>query len=195
MATQPVPYYTPEEYFEIDRDSECGNEYIDGIIVPMVGATPWHGIIAVNVSHGFRSHLSKGNCRVFDSSVRIVLDRKRNYAYPDVSVVCGQLEYLDAKKETVTNPKLVVEVLSPNTMNYDLGEKLRHYWAIPSMTDVLLIAQDRVWIEYWFRQPGGEWRKKLIENIEDTLRVESVDCQIPVADFYAGVEFPARPDL
>jgi len=190
MATRPLPYYTPEEYLAIDRDSEYSNEYISGVIVPIVDATPWHSLIAGNAFHGFRTHLPAFNCRVFPSGPRIVLDRERNYAYPDVSVVCGQMEYLDAKKETVTNPKLVVEVLSRTTRNYDLGDKLRLYWAIPSLTDVLLIAQDRVWIEYWFRQPGGEWRKQLVENIEDTLRVESVDCQIPVADFYAGVEFP-----
>ena len=104
--------------------------------------------------------------------------------------MCGQLEYTDDKKDTITNPKIVVEVLSHTTRNYDLGEKLRMYWSIPSLTDILLIEQKKVWIEYWYRVPGGEWSKRVLENLHDTLRIDSANFDIPVAELYAGVEFP-----
>jgi Uma2 family endonuclease len=191
MATQPVPHFTPEEYLEYDRNSEFKNEYIYGEIVPMVGATPWHGLISANTGRAFGNRYSAHGCRVFDSSVRVCLNRATIYAYPDTTVVCGQLEYSDEKKDTVTNPKIVVEVLSPTTKNYDLGEKLRMYWSIASLTDVLLIEQKKVWIEYWFRAPGGEWSKRVLENLDDILRIGSADCEIPVTELYAGVEFPA----
>ena len=192
MASQPSPYYTPEQYFEIDRNSEFKNEYIDGEIVPMVGGTPWHSLICSNVIYGFRNRFSANSCHVFDSSLRVRLDGKKIYGYPDMTVVCGQLEFSPENEDTVTNPKIVVEVLSPTTENYDLGPKLRLYWSIPSLTDILLVEQSRVWIEYWFREPGGEWSKRVLENLQDSLRIESAHCDIPVTELYAGVEFPTE---
>ena len=119
------------------------------------------------------------------------LNRKTSYAYPDTTVVCGELEYSDEEEDTVSNPKIVVEVLSPTTKNYDLGPKLRLYWSIASLTDILLIEQKKVWIEYWFGAPGEEWSKRVLENLHDILRIESANCEIPVTELYAGVEFPA----
>jgi Uma2 family endonuclease len=191
MATQSVPHFTPEQYLEFDRNSEFRNEYIYGEIVPMVGATPWHSLISNNVGREFSIRFLAHGCRTFDASLRVCLNREAIYAYPDATVVCGQLEYLDDKKDTVTNPKIVVEVLSPTTKNYDLGQKLRMYWSIASLTDVLLIDQGRVWLEYWYRVPGGEWSKRVLENLDNILRIESGNCEIPVAELYAGVEFPA----
>jgi Uma2 family endonuclease len=191
MATQPVSRFSPEEYLEIDRNSEYKNEYIYGEIVPMVGSTPWHSLICGNAVGEFRNRSSTHGCLTFDSSLRVCLNRQTVYAYPDTTVVCGTLEYSDEKKDTITNPKIVVEVLSPTTSNYDLGLKLRLYWNIASLTDVLLIDQQRVWIEYWFRTPGGEWKKRVLENLHDNLRLDSANCEVPVANLYAGVEFPA----
>jgi Uma2 family endonuclease len=190
MATQPLPSYTPEEYLGIDRNSEFKNEYIYGHIVPMVGGTPWHSIIGGNAYYEFRVRLSGSRCRVYNSELRVYLSGEV-YAYPDMTLVCGPLEYSDDKRDTVTNPKIVVEVLSPATKSYGLGEKLRLYWDVPSLTDILLIEQQRVWIEYWFRPPGGEWTKRVLKDLDDSLRIESADCQIQVAELYAGVEFPA----
>ena len=191
MATPPVLYFTVEQYLEYDRNSEFKNEFISGEIVPMLGATPWHSLISSNAGSAFGSRFLACGCRVFDSSLRVCLDPESNYAYPDATVVCGQLDFSDEIKDTVTNPKIVVEVLSPTTKNYDLGEKLRLYWNIASLTDILLVEQQKVWIEYWFRAPGGEWSKRVLKNLHDTLRIESANCEIPVAEIYAGVEFPA----
>ena len=190
MATQPVPHFTPEQYLEFDRNSEFKNEYIYGEIVPMVGATPWHSLISGNAGRALGNRFSAHGCLVFDSTLRVFLNREI-YAYPDTTVVCGQLEYSDDKKDTVTNPKIVVEVLSPTTKNYDLGEKLRLYWSVASLTDIFLIEQKKVWLEYWFRAPGGEWSKRVMEKLQDILRIESANCEIPVTELYAGVEFPS----
>ena len=191
MATQPVAHLTAEEYLEFDRNSEFRNQYIYGETAPRVGGTPWHSLISGNAVYEFRNRFSAHGCRVFDSSLRVCLNRKTSYAYPDTTVVCGELEYSDEEEDTVSNPKIVVEVLSPTTKNYDLGPKLRLYWSIASLTDILLIEQKKVWIEYWFRAPGEEWSKRVLENRHDILRIESANCEIPVTELYAGVEFPA----
>ena len=190
MATQPLPYVTPEQYLEYDHNSEVSNEYIFGEIVPMEAVTESHSLIVANVIHGLKSRISGGPCRVYASGPRTCLDPKKGYVYPDVTVVCGQREYLDAKKETVTNPKIAVEILSPSTLNYDLGVKARLYWAVPSLTDLIFVEQNKVWLECWFRVPGGKWDKTILESLGDILKIESINCEIPVSAIYDGVELP-----
>jgi len=106
-------------------------------------------------------------------------------------VVYGEVEYSDDGEDAISNPKIVVEVLSPTTKNNDLGPKLRLYWDVASLTDILLIDQETVWIEYWFRTPGGEWKNCTLESLQERLMIESAGCEIPVAEIYAGVEFSA----
>ena len=190
MSTQSVPLVTPEEYLAYDRASEVKNEYVFGEIVSMAGASPWHSLLAANALGVFYKQLSGGKCRVFDSSLRVCLDQHSSYAYPDVTVVCGVLEYVDEKKDTAANPKVIVEVLSPTTRNYDLGDKARMYSRIPSLTDLLLIAQDRVSIEHWRRLPNGHWEIGAVEDRQASIQIESVACALSVAEIYAGVELP-----
>ena len=189
MSSQPVPCVTPEEYLKFDRGSELRHEYVFGEIVQMVGGTYEHGVIQANAIGVLRDHLSKGPCRVLGSSVRVMLHRRdASYAYPDATVVRGKPEFLDKEADTITNPRLIVEVLSPTTRNYDLGDKTRMYWQIPSLTDLLFVEQDKVWIEYWSREPGGKWDRRLVSDLGDVLKIASMDCELPVAEIYSGVE-------
>ena len=189
MATDPLPFTTVEEYLEFDRKSEFKNEYIFGEIVAMAGGTPWHSLIATNTIFLLNKTLFGGECRVFDSSLRVCLDRESLYSYPDVSVVCGPIEYTDERRDTVANPKLVVEVLSPSTRNYDLGDKSRMYARIPSLAELLLIEQSKCRIEHWRRQPNGHWDIEVVEDRGAVLRIDSARCELPVADVYSGVDF------
>jgi len=107
-----------------------------------------------------------------------------------VTVVCGALEYVDEKRDTVTNPKVIVEVLPPTTRNYDLGDKARMYSRIPSLTDLLLIEQERVSVEHWRRLVNGHWEISNIADRQETIHIESVGCELSVADIYSGVELP-----
>jgi Uma2 family endonuclease len=190
MATQTLPYVTPEQYLECDRNSDVRNEYIAGEVLPMVSVTESHSLIVANVVHSLKARLSGSPCRVYASGPRTILDPKKGYVYPDVMVVCGERQYLDAKRDTVTNPKIAVEVLSPSTMNYDLGVKARLYWAVASLSDLIIIEQDKIEIEYWHRANDGEWKKTIIEDPNGILKIESVSCEIPVSEIYEGVELP-----
>jgi Uma2 family endonuclease len=114
------------------------------------------------------------------------------WSYPDVTVVCGPLEYADQKHETVANPKLVIEVLSPSTRNYDLGDKARMYSRIPSLAELLLIEQDKVWIEHWRRLPNGHWDVQVVTDRSATLVMDSIGCEAPIAEIYNRVEFTSE---
>ena len=166
MSSRPVPWVTPEEYLKFDRSSEFRHEYVFGEIVAVAGGTYQHSAIAANTTRALGNHLSNKPCRVLEANLRVALHRDTLYSYPDATVVCGQPEFVDEKGDTLINPKLIVEVLSPNTRNYDLGDKTRMYWQIPSLTDLLFVEQDKVWIEYWSREPDGKWDRRLVSDRE-----------------------------
>jgi Uma2 family endonuclease len=189
MATQSLPYVTPEQYLEFDRNAEYKHEYFFGEIVAMPGGSFQHNLIAANATGELRNRLLGGPCRVLNSDMRIAIDKKTGYVYPDASVVCGQPEYTDEHKDTITNPKLVVEVLSPSTRKYDLGVKIHLYLKVPVLSDLLLVEQDKVWIEHWYRSTDGGWKNTVLEG--GILEITSLNCQIPLSDIYLGVELPA----
>ena len=190
MASQPITDVAPEQYLEYDRNSKFKSEYIYGEIMPVEGGTAWHSLIGANVIRQLGNRLAGSPCRVFNSSLRVSLDPKKAYVYPDVTVVCGQLEYVDTKKDTITNPKVAVEVLSPSTMNRDLGVKARLYWKVASLTDLIFIEQEKVGIEHWFRLASGKWDSTILEDAGEVLKIESIGCEIPVRELYDGVELP-----
>ncbi len=146
-------------------------------------------MLTANAVRVFGVRLLGSACTVYTSDLRVCLDRKAAYAHPDLTVVCGDLEFTDQKQDTVANPMIVAEVLSPSTRDYDLGPKLRYYWKIPSLTHVILIEQQRVWIEHWFRAPGETWTKREAEDRQAVLELQSVNCEIPVAELYASIQF------
>jgi Uma2 family endonuclease len=121
MATVPLPFVTPEQYLAYDRQSDERNEYLYGEIQPVQGATLRHAQLAMNAGIASGKRLSDSACSAFSSSLRVSLDPKDGYVYPDVTVLCGKPEYLGKDEDIVTNPKLVIEVLSPSTMNRDLA--------------------------------------------------------------------------
>ena len=191
MPQPPDPRVTPEEYLEIDHASESKHEYVFGEIVKIPGASPRHSLITANTCIALGKRLSGSNCRVFDSSLRVCLDRETLfYVYPDLTVVEGAIECLEHRDETLSNPKIVVEVLSPSSLNFDLGSKARMYTRVPTLSDLLIIDQDKVGVEHWVRWKGDHWDVALLKDLGDTLKIESVNCVIPVAEFYSGVDWP-----
>ena len=188
MATEPAPFVSAEEYLEFDRKSDIRNEYVFGEIVAMAGGTPWHSLIAANTVGSLHQKLLGSGCRVFDANLRVCVNKEASYAFPDVTVVCGPMEYLDEKKDTIVNPKVVIEVLSPATRNYDFGDKARMYFRIASLSDLLLIEQREVRVEHWRRQPNG-WGIEVVQDLAATMSIKSIGCDVLVSEIYSGVEF------
>jgi Uma2 family endonuclease len=190
MATAALTWYTPEEYLALERHAEFKSEYIDGRIVAMTGASAPHVTIVGNVSAELRTHLRGGPCRAYASEMRVQIGGGQRYTYPDVVVACGKQEFLDGVLDTLTNPALIVEVLSPSTEAYDRGEKFLHYRAIETLQEYVLVAQDKPLVERFVRH-GEFWHLAIVSGLDGSLELTSVGCTIPLREIYENVEFPA----
>src|ERR1044072_9754283 len=132
MASHPKNYFTPEEYLEMERKADCKNEYFNGEIFAMGGASPRHVLIVTNVVSELRTQLKNRPCTVYSTDLRVRVSATGLYTYPDVIVVCGEPRFADDHRDTLLNPTLIVEVLSNSTKDYDRGDKFEQYRALES---------------------------------------------------------------
>jgi Uma2 family endonuclease len=189
MATAALTRYTPEEYLALERNAEFKSEYLDGRIVAMTGATIEHATIAGNVHGELRLRLRGSRCRAFISDMRVQVGGGRRYTYPDVVAVCGEPQLMDGMLDTLMNPAVIVEVLSPSTEAYDRGEKFLHYRGIETLQEYVLVAQDRVLVERFVRA-GKFWTLSTLTDLDASLEFTSVGCEIPLRDIYERVDLP-----
>jgi Uma2 family endonuclease len=182
------PRYAYDDYVQLDEDSHVKHEYLDGQIYAMAGGSPEHAELAGNVIAALRTRLRGRGCHVYSSDLRVRVLATGLATYPDATVVCGEvaIDPADRRRQTATNPILVVEVLSPTTEDYDRGEKLEHYKRIESLREVLLVAHDRARVEVWQRAPDGTWAKAEC-SMAATVRLAGVSCEIPVEEIYGDV--------
>ena len=184
---------TLEEYFRIEEESkEHRYEYRSGLIVCMPGGSERHALIPANIIAAVGVQLRGGPCRIYTEALRIGVRRKTYYMYPDLSVVCGPCEFdpRDRTNRTVLNPRLVVEVLSPSTEAYDRGEKFERYLQIDTLQEYVLVAQGRPRVESYLRQADGAWSFTFVDGVDATLRLRSLNVDLPLAEAYAGVTLP-----
>jgi Uma2 family endonuclease len=177
-------WFTFREYVDLEEFSTVKHEFLDGQVWAMAGGTPEHAAIIANVIASLSTQLRGRRCRVFSSDLRIRIPTTGLGTYPDVSVVCGQIEIDrdDPKGHTIVNPTVVVEVLSPSTEAYDRGEKLDHYRRLVAVQEIVLVAHDARRIEVW-RRAGGDWDHPIVER-EGAAELRSIDCELPIADVY-----------
>jgi Uma2 family endonuclease len=193
VSAQPLRTLSEEEYLESERAAEFKSEYYDGRMYGMAGASYAHAQTVMNLASELREAL-RGRCRVTASDVRVRIPATRTYTYPDVAVVCGAPRFADDQRDTLINPILIVEVLSPGTEALDRGYKFSRYRALESLTEYVLVSQDGASVEVYRREPEGRWTYSAFEGLEATCRFESVDCAIPLAVIYDQVTFP-NPEL
>jgi len=182
-------YYTPEEYCRLEETAEYKNEYLDGDIIPMTGATINHNLIAGNFYKNFPTKINNQDYWAFMSDVRLWMPRYRFYTYPDVMVIKDKPLYEGKGTNTVTNALIIVEVLSKSTRDYDRTDKFKFYRSIPEFKEYILIDQYRYYVEQFYQQNNGEWLFKASESDKDTLRFNSVDFQMSLLDIYQRIDF------
>lgn len=182
-------YYSPEEYLELEVASGDRHEYINGQIILMPGGLPNHNRISVNLLAHLKFALKGKPYDVFGSDQRLWIPKKRIYTYPDVTVVAGQLELQEGRKDTITNPLMIGEVLSKSTQSYDRVGKFAAYRTIPSFQEYILIDQHSVQVNQYIKKESNEWVFRAYEAESDVLALASVPCEISLADLYDKVEF------
>jgi Uma2 family endonuclease len=186
-AKPPKSYLSAEEYLAIERSSEFRSEYIDGEKVARPEGGWEHSLIIGNALAELKQQLRGGPCKVHANNLRVqAADGFRTY--PDVVVVCGEPAFADEHRDMVTNPKLIIEVLSPTTESYDRGRKFESYPTIPSLEEYVLVSQERPHVERFLRQPEGAWLFVEVAGLQETVSLVSLGCRLTLEALYEGVE-------
>jgi Uma2 family endonuclease len=189
MSALQQPFYTPEEYLGIERRAEFKSEYYAGQMFAMAGASREHNLITGNVVGELRSLLRGQPCETYPSDMKVLVSATGLYTYPDVSVACGEPQFLDRQGDVLLNPLVIVEVLSDSTEAYDRGAKFALYQRIESLQEYVLVSQDKARVERYVRQPDGKWLYSRTDGLEDGVHLEAIHCRLPLSEVYARVRF------
>jgi Uma2 family endonuclease len=194
MAAHAKRKYTLDEYFDLELSTNERFEYWNGEVFSMSGGSEEHDQIEGNTYLALRLALSGRECRVFTGNMRIKVPSLPPYRYGDVSAICGKPIFEEiGGVDVVTNPTLIIEVLSDSTEAYDRGDKFTHYKSIPSLREYLLIAQHRPHVTQYVKQEDGSWSYREVNELSASLHLPSVDCVLEVSEVYRDVAFPATP--
>ncbi len=185
-------YYTTEEYLELEIDSQEKHEYINGEIVAMTGGTPNHNQIALNLAGALNFILKSQPYQVFITDQRLWIPNKKIYTYPDVMIIHGKLQFQEGRRDTITNPLIIAEVLSKSTKNYDLVEKFAAYRTIPTFQEYILIDQYSFYVEHYRKTNDNEWLFSEYQGENTLLSLNSIFFEITLKDIYAKVDFSAE---
>jgi Uma2 family endonuclease len=200
MSAQPQPRLTPEQYLERERAAQdVRSEYYNGRMYAMSGGTHPHAIVIGNLGSELGIALKKGPWFVTTSVMRVRVSKTGLYTYPDIVVVCDPPQFGDGRHDTLLNPTLILEVLSPSTEAYDRGFKFAQYRMLESLREYALVSQSEPRVEIFRRQPSGDWLLSESAGMESVCRFDSVGCTIAMKDAYDKVTFggdaniPDRP--
>jgi Uma2 family endonuclease len=188
MSRQPKTYVTPEEYLAFERGCEYRNEYLNGEIRAMTGASREHNLIGLNIASELRARLKGRPCEVYHTDMRVRVPSANVYTYPDVVVVCGEPKFEDGRLDTLLNPTLLVEVLSKSTEKYDRTTKSDYYRTLESLEGYLLVSQDEYAVEQYTRQADGRWLLTSVRGLGSSAELRSLGCTLPLSDVYERVE-------
>ncbi len=188
MSAQPLPYYTIEQYAELEEGAPYKSEFIAGRIYAMSGGTPSHSLIAGNIILELGNKLKGGPCKVYTSDLRVGIMPIDVEAYPDVTIVCGEPRINPFDKNSIINPSVVFEVLSPSTERYDRGEKWEHYQRLDFLQEYLLVSQHKPKIEHYVRQGDSTWVFKSTEGLDAAVTI--LGASLSLAEVYDKITFP-----
>lgn len=180
-------FVSPEDYLARDRSAETKSEYFDGQVLAMSGGTPEHALIPSNITAYLHPQLRAGSCRIYSSDLRVASPSGRRFFYPDLTVVCGPLEFHDRHRDTVTNLRVVFEVLSEATNAYDCGPKFLTYQTIPHLQEYLLVHQDAPIIEHYVRSSNETCIYRKVEGLEAVLELPTIQCSLKLEEVFLSV--------
>ena len=187
MSVQAHSHLSVEEYLELERQAEVRSEYLDAETFAMAGASLAHNEIVGNLQASLRRQLRERGCGVWSTDLRVRVEATGLHTYPDIVVVCDPPKLVDdAERDTLLNPQLIVEVLSPSTESWDRGGKFGHYRAVPTLTDYILVSQDRILIEHFARQSDDRWLLTAESSLDAVVEL-SVDARLALGDLYERV--------
>jgi Uma2 family endonuclease len=188
MSSQTTPTYSPQEYLALERAAQQKHEYFNGEIFALAGASERHNLLVGDLFASIHVQLRGKSCKVYSSDMRIKVSATGLYTYPDVVALCGEARFDDEQRDTLINPGLIVEVLSASTESYDRGEKFAHYRRVESLSEYLLISQDKYRIEQFVRQPDNQWLMSEVSKLDERIELPSIKCTLLLSDVYDRVQ-------
>ncbi len=179
-----------EEYLEYDASIEGKAEYYDGEIFDMAGGSPWHSLLTMNIGIAIGSRTKGSNCRAFSSDLRIFIASENAFVYPDFAIICGEMEFSLMDRNSLQNPQLVVEVVSPSTAAFDRAGKFERYATLPSLKEYVVVEQDTMLVHVFLKTTDDKWLLSRYSTKGQSVRFESIQVTVPIEEIYAGVDFP-----
>lgn len=188
--------YTPEDYLTFERGAETRHEFLDGEIYQMAGESLSHSRVCVNLSGEVRNKLKGKPCEALSPNMKVRTSSTSLFAYPDLTIVCGEPQFHDTKKDVLINPQVIFEVLSPSTENYDRTTKFQKYrMGNENLTDYVLISQDKSFVEHFNKQTDNVWVYQSYSEISDIFSIKTIDCELSLREIYDRVEFEIQPEF
>lgn len=179
---------SPEFYLELERKAEFKSELINGEMIAKVGTTRRHNLIIGNIYLQLRRILKTKPCKVYTSDLRVQVSNTGLFTYPDILITCGKEILTDIHKDTILNPKCIMEVLSDSTEKYDRGEKFFHYRQIETLEEYILISQDQYRVESFLRKPDNKWLYQSSEGLSSSFHISTVNALISLEEVYSETE-------
>ncbi len=183
----PKTIITAEEYLELERKADYKSEFYKGEMFGMAGATKEHNKIVASLIAEIGQFLKKKDCFIFPSDLRLHSYENGLYTYPDVTIVCGEEKYYDDKFDTLTNPMVLIEVLSASTEEYDRGTKFKLYRSIPSLQSYVMVSSTEYLAEVYTRN-NDEWIFTSAKDKGGSIYISAIDYTIMLADIYAQID-------
>jgi Uma2 family endonuclease len=188
MTAQPKPFITEEMYLDQERYATTKHEYYAGNVYAMAGASEQHNLIALNIAATLHTQLRGRSCRAYPSDMRVKIMQTGLHTYPDFTIICGQSQFTNpVKRDTIVNPTVIIEILSPSTERYDRGMKFQHYRTIHSLQEYILVAQDKYHIERFIRHEHNEWVFSEAIGPEAMIPITSIQGSLALQDVYEQV--------
>lgn len=190
MPTSSQHHYTEAEYLELEAQTRLKHEYYQGEIFAMAGGSREHNEIVRSLLRSLFLQLNGKDCTPYTSETRVKVQTSTLYTYPDIAVACKPLYFEAVGSETLLNPRVLIEVLSPGTEDHDLGFKSKQYRKLPSLREMLFVSQVEPLIDHWIRQSGDDWLLTTITGLDATIALPSIACELPLQLIYADIAFP-----
>jgi Uma2 family endonuclease len=187
---EPAPkynYISPEKYLEIERASEEKHEYFKGEVFAMSGASPQHNDITYNINRIIAPFIHGKGCKLYGSDFRVHIPKNTLYTYPDFTIVCGKAETSDVYTDNLTNPSVIIEILSKSTKDYDRGTKFNLYREINTLKEYILIDSTKISVEIFTKQDENNWNLKEFKNINDSFIITTIGLTFPLKEVYEDV--------
>ncbi len=183
-AQQTQSRYTPQAYLQMERSATTRSEYVNGEIFAMSGASRHHNRLTSGIVRELGVQMKGRECNVYVSDLRVKVSDSGMYTYPDIVVVCGEEKFEEPELDTLLNPTVIIEVLSPFTERYDRGGKFAHYRRLPSLAEYLLVSQEAVHVEHYTRQTDGDWLFSEASGRQAVIDLPTIGCRLALAEVY-----------